>query len=252
MPNPTSSALNFNQVLTDFSVAFVQDESKFIAGKAFPVIPTEHQAGEYIQYNKGDWFRDIAGERAPGTESTGAGYDLDANGTFYNRVYASHFDVADQTRANYREPLDADRDGTLLVTQRLLLRREVQWAGQYFKSGVWTTDLTGVASGPTGAQFLQWNQSGSTPIEDITNEILQMGQLTGYDPNVLILAPKVFNVLKQHPELLDRIKYTQMGVITEDLLATVWGIPKVLVASATNVTTPGHPPETTPQYHGHR
>lgn len=226
MPNPTSAALVYNQVLTDMSVAYVQDEGRFVADKVFPVIPCEHQAGQYIKYNRGDWFRDVAAERAPGTESTGMGYDLDANGTFFNRVYASHFDIDDQTRANYREPLDADRDGTKLVTTRLLLRREIAFAAAYFKTGIWTGtpgggDITGVAGVPGANQFKQWDQAGSTPIEDITNELLAMGQLTGFEANVLILAPKVFNVLKQHPELLDRIKYTSKGVLTSDLIASI-------------------------------
>ena len=226
MANPVGNALVFNQVLTDMSIAYVQDEGRFVADKVFPVIPVEHQAGQYIKYNRGDWFRDVAAERAPGTESTGMGYDLDANGTFFNRVYAHHFDVDDQTRANYREPLDADRDGTKLVTTRLLLRREIQFANTYFKTGVWTGatgggDYTGVAGAPGANQFKQWDQAGSTPIEDITNAILFMEQLTGFAPNVITLAPKVYNALKQHPELLDRIKYTSKGVLTADLIASI-------------------------------
>jgi hypothetical protein len=242
MPNPTSAALVYNQVLTDMSIAYVQDSKRFIADKVFPVIPVDHQAGQYIKYNRGDWFRDVAAERAPGTESTGMGFDLDANGTFFNRVYATHADVDDQTRANYREPLDADRDNTKLVTTRLLLRRELAFSSAYFKTGIWTGtsgggDKTGVSGAPGANQFKQWDQAGSTPIEDITSAMLDMGGLTGFEPNVVIFSAKVFNVLKQHAELLDRIKYTEKGVLTADLLASILtddtDVPmKVLIAKA--------------------
>jgi len=230
MPNPTSADLNYNQVLTDFSIAFVQDDSAFVAGQVFPVVPTEHQSGSYKKYLRGDWFRDDAEERSPGTESSGQGWALDTDGTFFNRVYGNHVDVDDQTRANYREPIDADRDGTNLVTQRLLLKREIKWANQYFKAGVWTTDYTGVPGAPAANQVKQWDQAGSTPIEDVATLVLLVEALTGKVINTMVIHPKVFNALKNHAEILDRIKYTQRGIVTLELLASLFELDKVLIA----------------------
>jgi hypothetical protein len=42
--------------------------------------------------------------------------------------------------------------------------------------------------------------------------------------------------LKNHPDLIDRIKYTQKGVVTEDLIASLFGIPKLVVSYASKVT----------------
>ena len=39
--------------------------------------------------------------------------------------------------------------------------------------------------------------------------------------------------LKHHPDIIDRIKYTQRGVVTTDLLATLFDVEKVLVSYAT-------------------
>ena len=44
-----------------------------------------------------------------------------------DNVYAFHKDVDDQTRANSDTPLAPDRDATTFITQRMLLRQEIQW-----------------------------------------------------------------------------------------------------------------------------
>jgi hypothetical protein len=43
-------------------------------------------------------------------------------------------------------------------------------------------------------------------------------------------------VLLNHPDLLDRVKYSQRGVMTTDLLAGLFGIDNVLIGDAVNNT----------------
>jgi len=42
--------------------------------------------------------------------------------------------------------------------------------------------------------------------------------------------------MRNHPDILDRVKYTQTGVVTESLIAGVVGVDEVLVASAVRNT----------------
>ncbi|MDE2099056.1 MAG: major capsid protein [Patescibacteria group bacterium] len=232
MPEPNLNQVHVDRPLTNISVAYIQSAADFIADKVFPVVPVEKQSDRYFVYNKGDWFRDEAQVRAPGTESAGGGYTIDNTPSYYAPVYAYHKDVDEQVRSNTDVPLNADRDAVEFVTQRMLLRRERQWAANYFKTGVWGLDLTGEAAAPGANQFLQWNQANSTPVEDIDTQIYAIKEGTGFKPNVLTIGPDVFRVLKNHPEILDRIKYTERGIVTEDILAAVFGVDKVLVASA--------------------
>lgn len=161
----------------------------------------------------------------------GGGYNLDNTPTYYCPVYAFHKDVDEQVRSNSDVPLNADRDAVEFVTQRMLLRRENQWAQSYFKTGIWGTDLVGASSASSGhVQF--WDSANSTPVEDVDAQIYAIQGVTGFKPNVLVLGPSVFRALKNHAEILDRIKYTQRGIVTEDILAAVFGVEKVLVASA--------------------
>ncbi len=236
MPNPTPSDVHVNAPLTSISVAYIQQATNFIADKVFPNAPVGKQSDRYFQYDRADWFRVEAQERAPGTESAGGGWRIDNTPTYFARIYAVHKDIDDPTRANADAPIDMDRDATEWVTQQLLLLREKRFINAYFKTGVWATDLTGVAASPTGNQFLQWDQAGSDPISDVEDQAIDMAEKTGYKPNVLVIGPRVLAALKNHAAILDRIKYTQRGMVTPDLLAGLFEVEKVLVPFATENT----------------
>jgi hypothetical protein len=248
MAQPTSSDVHVNIPLTQISVAFIQDAKNFIADQVFPILPVERQSDSYLTYDRSYWFRDTAVERAPGTESAGDGYSVDFNNQYFARVYAIHKDIDDQTRGNALPPVDLDRDTTEWLTQKLLIRKELQWAGSFFGPGIWSGNMTGVTASPTpGTQFLQWNISGSTPIEDIMGRIIAVTALTGIKPNVLVLTPDVYNVLVNHAEIIERIKYSQLGVTTEQLMAEIFGIDKLLVAWAVTNSAEEQAPATVPQ-----
>jgi hypothetical protein len=59
---------------------------------------------------------------------------------------------------------------------------------------------------------------------------------TGFEPNTLVLGYDVFKTLKNHPDLVDRIKYTSSQVITEGLMASLFDVPRVMVAKAVKAT----------------
>ncbi len=46
----------------------------------------------------------------------------------------------------------------------------------------------------------------------------------------------MLNVLRNHADILERIKYTQRGIVTADLLAALFGVKRVNVAWATQNT----------------
>lgn len=230
MPNPLPNEVHINVPLTNIAVAYMQSADKFIADKVFPVVPVNKQADFYFRYYKEDWTRVVAQERAPATESAGGGWRIDNTPTYYARVYAVHKDVDDQTRGNTDDPIDLDRDATEWVTEQLLLKRELVFVNNYFSTGIWGTDRQGVAGSPSGNQFVKWSDyANSNPIADVKNSVLTIAESTGYKPNVLVVAPDVFNVLTEHPDVLDRIKYTQRAVVTEDLLAGLFGVERFIV-----------------------
>jgi len=233
MPNPAQSDLHVNVPLTNVSVAYLQSPSEYIANKVFPQVPVQKQSDLYWKYSKSDWRRTDVQRRAPGTESPGVGWKFDTD-SYFCHVYAVHKDIDDQVRANADSNFRLDSDATKFITNQLLLKRDLDWADAYFKTGVWATDRTGVTSGPNSSQFLQWDQGGSDPIADIAKYCLDFRELTGFAPNTLVVGANVMRVLKNHADILDRIKYTQKGVVTEDLIAGLFGVQKMLVSYATS------------------
>ena len=227
---PKMQDAHIDRALTNMSVAYMQDASNYIADKVFPIIPVKRQADLYYIYNTGDFLRDEAKVRGAISESVGGDYDLDS-ATYYCKKYAFHKDVSPEERVNYDEPLDADKDAQIFVSQKMLIRREMEWASKFFKTGVWSNEIAGDSA--TGAgKVIYWNKDTSNPIQDITNESVKMAARTGYRPNTLVLSPYVFNALKNHFDVLDRVKYTETGIVTTSLLASLFEVEHVYVAWA--------------------
>ncbi len=223
---PKRQDAHIDKALTNMSVAYMQDANSFIADKVFPRVPVKKQSDVYFIYNKGDFFRDEARVRGGSSESAGGDYGVEASNPYYAKVHAFHKDVNEQERANYDEPLEADQDATDFVTQKMLIRREIEWASKYFTPGVWTTEVDGTAN--DGEK--KFSNQSSSPIQTISDESVKMASKTGFRPNVLALSPYAFYALKNHEEILDRIKYTQKGIVTADLLATLFEVDRVVVA----------------------
>jgi len=251
MPQPTRSDVHVNRPLTNISIAYIQRAQDFIADKVFPIVPVLKQSDRYFIYDQGYWFQTQAQVRAPATESAGSGFDLDNTPTYFADVWAVHKDVDDQTRANADQPLDLDRDATLFVTQQLLLRREIQFVKKYMQTGIWQGYL--VSGSPTDFQPNvngdgYWDSTTSNPMADIDFLKQEIKSQTGFLPNTLVVSNDVFFALRNNPTVLDRIKYTQRGVVSEELLASLFGVEKFLVSSVISNTAPETVPPNTGTY----
>lgn len=232
MPQPTASSVHVNAPLTQISIAFLQSQDRFVARKVFPEVRVGKQSDRYFLYNKKQWFRSDAQERAPGTESAGSGFTIDNTPNYFARVWALHKDVDDQIRKNADNPIQPDRDATEFVTRGILMRQELNWAAKYFTTSVWTGSTTGGDITPGTL----WDVGGSDPIGDIELQIVAIDLATGFSPNKLVLGAKVWSALKNHADFLDRIKYTQKGIVGTALLAEILEIDEVLVAKAVHDT----------------
>lgn len=238
MPNPTYGDVHIDTALTNYSVGWAQSQTNYVAEGFAPIIPVQNVGGKYFVYDIGDWMRADAEERAPGAESAGGGFRVSTD-TFYCNRMAIHQDIDDPTRANADPQINLDIDATEYVTEQIIRAKETDFVTTFFGTSIWTGasstgDMTGQAApASTAANFRQWNDPISTPIEDIQGEVVSVAQRIGRKPNKLLIGPQVWNALQSHPDILDRIKYTQRGVVTEDLLASLLGLDDVRVGWAT-------------------
>lgn len=233
--NPTQSDLHVNVPLTVMSIAFMQSSDEFVADKVFPVIPVEKQSDVFYTYDRADFNRNQMKVRAPGAESAGGAYRV-SNTPYFCLPYGLHKDIPEQVRANADAMFNLDNDAMEFLSTQALINREVTWASGYFGTGIWTTDITGVAAAPGAGQVLQWNDGASTPIEDIRAGKVVVKQSTGFRPNTLVLGEEVWNALVDHPDIVDRIKGaaspSSPAVVLRQAVAALLELERILVMGA--------------------
>ena len=120
----------------------------------------------------------------------------------------------------------------------MLIRHEKEFMDTAWKTGVWASDITGVAATPTGSQVIHWSDyTGSDPIGDIKRKSTAMQLSTaGYRPNVLAVGREVWETLSDHPDVLDRLKYGQTSgapaMATRDAFARLVEVDEVISLEA--------------------
>lgn len=210
MPQPDTRDVHVDAILTQYSLAY--QNLDYIADRIFPVVGVQKQSDKYFTYTKSFWFRDLAQLRAPATESVGSGYEV-STAAYFADNYAFHMNVADEVRANADNPLRPDQEAVNYVTDRLALLRERKWVADFFTTSVWGTDNTTATD---------WSTYGtSDPIGDIETAMNTMRKTTGKRPNTLVMGADVWSSLRNHPDLIDRIKFTQKGLVSKDLFASL-------------------------------
>jgi len=239
MPEPTGSDLHIDALLSNLSIGYMNKKSAYVADRVFPTVLTNKQSDKYAIYDKYDWFSDQAKMRAPLTETAGSGYAMETPGTFFNDEWGIHKDIADEDVDNADDVFELEQEAVEWCVDKIRMRREKRWADAYFQTGVWTTDLTGQTDAPSTNEFYVWDDyTNSTPISDIADAKAIVLGLTGLLPNTLIVAHRVHQALENNSSVLERYKYTQTGIITEELLARVFGLDNYIVGSAIVAAAP--------------
>ncbi len=247
MNQPDIGDVHVNQLLTDMSIGFSNAPDFYIADKAFPIKGSDKQSDLYLKYNRGDFFQGsedvsvtsgVGGAlvRAPGTTAEKVGYRV-SNESFFCNNYAVGVDIPDELRGNADSIFNLDSDATKLVTEILKIRREIEWAGKAFKTGVWGTDRTG------GTDFTKFSDyGGSDPFTEFEDQLDAMEAATGVRPNRLVMGPTVWRRLKHHPDFIDRIKggatTGSPALMNKSQLAAMLEVEEILVGRALYRSTP--------------
>lgn len=233
MANPTARDLHVDQLLTNILISY--SNQNYIADQIFPIVPVNKQSGLIPQFDQSPWFRAPAKKdvlRAPRTRSKGGDYTVNTS-TYYCPRYSWRHEIDDEQRDTADSVWNLDSNGTRLVANTLQLYREVQAASTLFTTSVWNDDETG------GTDFTRWdNYATATPLVDATTYMDEVEGRIGVEANTLVLGKPVFNSLKWHPDLIETIKYTQNGTLTEDLIKTLFGVDKLLIGRALQTTDP--------------
>lgn len=218
MARPTVSDVHVNRPLSNISVAY--SNAEFIADQVFPLVSVEKKSDSYFTFGKSAWFRDEAAQRAPGTRAARGEYDI-STASYVCVPYALATPLPDEVRANADDPLRPGVTAVEYVTNSLLLAREIRVANIVTGSANWA-----YSSSPS----TQWSSDTSEPETDIDNAINGVVSEVGRFPNVAAMSWDVWRRLKNHPNMLERLKYTRPGgVLTTADLREWFGFDKVLI-----------------------
>jgi hypothetical protein len=220
---PSRTQVHIDVALTNFAQAYAS-QFGYVAS-AIPTIPVGKQSNKYFTFDPAEWYRNSngPGPRGPATESRGGGFTVSTDTYFCNPI-AFHQDVDEQTLRNADDPIDLMRDAARFVGQQMALYAEVEFVGAFIGQSVW---------GGSGAPSPTWDDVSSTPIENVRAQSNAIIEKTGFKPNTMIVGAEVHKRLVDHPDIIDRIKYTEKGIASADLLASLFEVDKYMIHYAT-------------------
>jgi hypothetical protein len=237
---PPMQQLHIDAALSEFGYGVLQDSSEHVAGGFFPFTEVDHLSDKYHVLPREPFMRGDATKHASLQEAPTFEFELSTDN--YNvELFRRGADV-DNFKLLNADPIARrlmEEGATRIVVDNLLLQHEVAWAGDFFTTGKWGTDLTGVNAAPGAGQFLRWNDANSDPEKDIDDAKLVIKLNGGLWPNALLVGPQVWMALKRHPKFLNRIVPTSRENITPQIVAALLGLDRIVVAGAavaTNVT----------------
>lgn len=209
--------------LSNVSIKYTNDT--FIADIVLPMIKVAKQTGKYYIYDKSNLRVDKT-NRAAGSAANEIDFGVAPTGTFACDDHALKGFVADEIQDQADAALNPLVDETETVTEKLLLDREVNAAALLNSTANLTNNTT--LSGTS-----QWSDyNNSDPIGDVRTARTSVHTNTFKKPNAIIMAKTVFDILVDHPQIIERVKYSQLGIITAELLARVLQVDRIIVGEA--------------------
>lgn len=224
--NPAQARV-IDPVLT--TVAQGYQNSEMIASALFPTVPVNLRAGNIIAFGK-ESFMLYQSQRAPGenTKRVRFGYA----GAAYALVDYSlegMVPVEIEQEAMNGPSIDLGARAINDVQAIMALRHEKAAADIARTAASYAASNKATLSGTD-----QWSDYGATsdPIDDIEAAKSAVRAATGKRPNTIVMGALVMDKLKHHPKVVDRMKYTGRDVATAELLASLFGVQRVVVGDA--------------------
>ena len=211
------------------TVAQGYQNNEMVASYLFPQVPVNLRAGNIITFGK-EGFMLYSTQRAPGenTKRVRFGYA----GSAYSLVDYSLeglVPVEVEQEAMAGPGIDLGAGAINEVSAIMALRLEKQSADIARTAGSYQAANKVTLSGTD-----QWSDFGATsdPIDDVEAAKEAIRAATGKRPNTMVMGAVVMAKLRQHPKIVDRIKYTGRDVATPELLASLFGVGRVVAGDA--------------------
>lgn len=232
---------NPNIYLTNLSMAYFQQASRYVAKAIFPICPVQLSSARYYKFSKADLLRDNVSRKPQFGKVTPAqmGQLDDSYSCVVDQVIVGIDQIANLNYQRTRAPGVADprRAKVKFIAEQMLLHQDIVFADKFFKPGVWANEWTGGDQYlKTEKKFIKFTDANGDPIVFFDDLCTEIERSTGRRPNRLGLGTETFNALKAHPAVVERVKFggssANPATVNEKVLAELFGIEKVVVLSS--------------------
>ena len=238
-----------NRYLSNMSMAYFANPGDWVATRIFPICPVELSTSSYYTFLKGDLARDNV-QRKPAYGKVNPAVMGHTDSTYKCTVDQiivgiDQIGTLDYQRSKAPSSIDPRRSKVRFTAEQKNLHLDVQFAKRFFHEGVWENELEGIASGTPGAsQFLKFNDANFDPVHFFNTRRREIKLNGRREPNKLALGYDAYIALIEHPDILERVKYTgstaNPAIVTKQVLAQILQLQEIDVLESTyNVAAPG-------------
>lgn len=228
--------------LSNMAIAYYE-EPQYASKRIFPVCPVQLPSGFFYEFKREDLARDNVamkpnyGSVAPaifGSSEQSYSCRVDQIIIGIDRIIALPYQRA-QAMGLDNDPY---RQRIPTLTEQIALHQEREFAEKFFKSGVWENEWSGAATANVAQKkFKKFDADTSDPITFIDSMATEIKRQGRRRPNKLALGIDTFVALKNNAAVKERIKYSgttaNPAVVTESVLAQIFGLEEVIVLDAT-------------------
>ena len=224
--------------LSNMALAYFQSDANSFAKTIFPICPVSLSSDNYYIFDKEDLLRDNW-HRKPAYGKVNTAVLSEHTDTYTCQVDQMIMGIdqirqTDLTRRMGPRTADPKQQRTKTMAGQANIHQDRLFAEKYFKKGAWKQEFTGIDSTSPGSnQFIKFSNGNSDPIAFVDQKKTKIHGETGRTPNRLALGVNVFNALKKHPAILERVKYggttANPASVTLNVLAQLFEVDRVTV-----------------------
>ena len=236
-----------NIYLSNMSMAYFQAQDKYVAKTLFPMLPVQLSTASYYKFSKEDLARDNV-RRKPQfgkVEPAMMGLTDDSYRCFVDQVIVGLDEIATLDYSRSRAPGVADprKAKAKFIAEQMNIHLDTLFAEHFFKSGVWGNEWTGgTADNPADKTFIKFTDDNGDPVKLFDELCSQVEEESRRRPNKLGLGVKAYNALKNHPAILERVKFggstANPASVNQNVLAQLFGLDKVVVLASSYNAAP--------------
>ena len=233
MPQQTLSQARGGISPVNTGIAQGYQNAEFVGMNLFPRVSVGERAGKIITFPR-DAFKQYDNmRRSPGgaTPRIQIGY---SSGDYALVDYSIEGTLPKEIREEQLAPGKGFTiDGASMAINNAMdvigLRLEIQQATLATTLANYPNSNKTTLSGTS--QFSDYSGT-SDPVKEFITAKEAIRSQTAKQPTLAVMGPKVFSALQNHPDVIDRIKYTGRDVATSELLASLLQVPRIIVGEA--------------------